>query len=156
MNATVEIVNECGFEDLPGNPECAGWVSEVLDCVGHKQASSVSIAFVSAERSASLNAGFRGKQGATNVLSFSPAVDTVLPDELTGFLGDIVLCPDIVMREAEDQGKTIRQHMTHLVVHGCLHLLGYEHDTEEQATLMEGLEIKSLRRLGLPNPYLLT
>jgi probable rRNA maturation factor len=98
-----------------------------------------------------LNLKYRGKQKPTNVLSF-PAQD---PDDpvSTHELGDIVLAYETIATEAKDQHKTIAHHVQHLIIHGFLHLMGYDHEVEEEATVMEGLEIQLLEKLGIANPY---
>jgi probable rRNA maturation factor len=99
-----------------------------------------------------LNAEFRDKDKPTNVLSF-PSGETPLPDGAPVMLGDIVLASGVVFREAEEQGKPLANHVLHLIVHGMLHLLGYDHEQDDEAEIMEALEIEALARLGLPNPY---
>jgi probable rRNA maturation factor len=94
-----------------------------------------------------LNHEYRGKDSATNVLSFPPAFD----DET--LLGDVVLAEETVRREAVEQGKARADHATHLVVHGCLHLLGYDHEDDEEARRMEALEVEILATLGVADPY---
>jgi probable rRNA maturation factor len=99
-----------------------------------------------------LNAGWRGKDKPTNVLSF-PAFPVAPGDALPPMLGDIVLAFETVAGEAVLENKPLEHHITHLVVHGLLHLLGYDHETEEDAEEMEGLERRALRRLAIPDPY---
>ena len=94
-----------------------------------------------------LNARFRGKDYATNVLSF-PA-----PENPEGHLGDIALAFGVCAREASEQGKPLAHHLQHLVAHGVLHLLGYDHETDAEAEHMEGLERVILAGLGVPDPY---
>ncbi|MGV6875104.1 rRNA maturation RNase YbeY [Pseudochelatococcus sp. B33] len=98
-----------------------------------------------------LNAQWRGFDKSTNVLSF-PAAG---PDELARapHVGDIVLAFETVEREARDDGKTLADHTTHLIVHGTLHLLGFDHETEAEAEAMEALEIAALADLGVADPY---
>ena len=95
------------------------------------------------------NKQWRGKDKPTNVLSF-PVPDIV---RKKGFLGDIIMSFEALEREAMEQEKTLQNHALHLFVHGLLHLLGYEHEKDEEAQLMEGLETKILLELGLPDPY---
>ena len=104
-----------------------------------------------------LNAKWRGKDKPTNVLSF-PMVDggelrciNIAGPEL--LLGDIILARGVCETEAADKGLSIEQHATHLIVHGTLHLLGYDHQEEDEAADMEAREVRALRRLGLPDPY---
>jgi probable rRNA maturation factor len=97
-----------------------------------------------------LNGQWRGKDTATNVLSF-PQIEPFGP--VTGLLGDITLARETLIREAEEQGVTFEAHFTHLVVHGFLHILGYDHLTDEEALHMESLETQILASLGVENPY---
>lgn len=99
---------------------------------------------------AALNKQFRGKDGATNVLSFPAAPDTPGAE---GFLGDIALAAETIAAEAEFQGKSFDNHAAHLIVHGFLHLLGYDHLTEAEAEAMETRERAILKSLGIDDPY---
>lgn len=98
-----------------------------------------------------LNATFRHKDKPTNVLSF-PAPD--MPGQDADFLGDLALSHDTCAREAQEEGKSLADHMMHLVVHGTLHLLGYDHENEAEAEEMEALEVAVLASLGIKNPYM--
>ncbi len=124
-----------------------------LDPARHRNA-SVSVLLADDATLQRLNAGFRGKDTPTNVLSF-PA--PVLPgDPASGLqqgLGDIALAYETCFREAEDEGKTLADHLTHLVIHGTLHLLGHDHESDAEAEAMEALEIAILVRLGIADPY---
>ena len=112
-------------------------------------------------RIAELNAGFRGKSAPTNVLSWpsaergaaQPGKAPAPPDPADPELGDIAIAYDTCAREAGTGGKPLADHATHLIVHAVLHLLGYEHETEADAALMERLEVEILCKLGLPDPY---
>jgi probable rRNA maturation factor len=99
-----------------------------------------------------LNAEWRGKDKPTNVLSF-PAFPVKIGAPLPPMLGDIVLAAETVRREAELEGKPLEHHITHLVVHGVLHLIGHDHETDAQADVMEALERRALARLAIPDPY---
>ena len=109
----------------------------------------LAIRFVDAEEGRALNRDFRGKDYATNVLTFAYTEDE--DSEVTQ--ADIVLCTDVLQREAEEQEKSLESHTAHLVVHGVLHAQGYDHDTDEEAAEMEQLEIEILATLGEANPY---
>jgi probable rRNA maturation factor len=98
-----------------------------------------------------LNASWRGKDKATNVLSF-PSPQTH-GHQGPRYLGDIALAYETLVREAEDESKPLAHHFAHLVVHGILHLLGYDHEVDEEADIMEALEIKALATLGIADPY---
>lgn len=121
----------------------------------------VSVLGCTDERIAALNADFRGKPVPTNVLSWpsderGAQVDgdtPVRPDQMDPELGDIAIAFETCAREAEEAGKTMADHTTHLIVHGVLHLLGYDHERDVDATLMEGLETLILGNMGLADPY---
>lgn len=99
-----------------------------------------------------LNKAHRGQDKPTNVLSF-PIGDTIVPDGMPAMLGDVVLASGVVSREASVQGKAVAAHFRHLVVHGVLHLAGYDHVAEHDAATMEALEVAILEDLAVPNPY---
>ena len=101
-----------------------------------------------------LNKTYRGKDKATNVLSF-PSTESLLPGEENEpvHIGDVILAYDYVSEEAKNEKKALQTHLSHLVVHGVLHLLGYDHETSKDAEAMETLEIKLMKQLGLDNPY---
>jgi probable rRNA maturation factor len=107
-----------------------------------------------------LNAHWRGKDKPTNVLSFPMAEVYELNDESFAakelLLGDIVVANGVCEREAAEKGVSVEQHATHLIVHGTLHLLGYDHQSEVDATDMEAREVRALERLGIANPYEVT
>lgn len=100
--------------------------------------------------SQSLNASYRGQDKPTNVLSFPAEID--LP-EVDLPLGDLAICWPVVMREAARQNKNENDHLTHLFVHGVLHLLGFDHETDADGDVMEALEVRILAQLQIPNPY---
>lgn len=138
--------------DLPGLPNEADfrrWAEAALVGAGYQKDAELTLRVVNAAESTALNKTYRHKQGPTNVLSFPfeapPEVDSRL-------LGDIVICAPVVLREAVSQDKTPEAHWAHMVAHGVLHLLGYDHD-ETQAEAMESLEIRILTDLGYTDPY---
>jgi probable rRNA maturation factor len=110
----------------------------------------VCIRIVGAAASRRLNAGFRGKDKPTNVLSFPAAR---VERDLESSLGDLVICAPVVAAEAHAQRKALAAHWAHMVVHGVLHLRGYDHQTARQARVMEGLEVEILRGFGYHDPY---
>lgn len=113
----------------------------------------INVLFTDDPSIASINAEWRGKDYATNVLSF-PAPDNMpVPEGEARPLGDIVLGSGIVAREAQEQGKSLHDHTVHLIVHGTLHLLGYDHVDDDEAEKMERLETDILKGLGIPDPY---
>ena len=128
-------------EALPKRAEVRKWVRATAP-----GAAELTVRFVDAEEGRALNARYRGKDYATNVLTFPYAREPVLS-------GDLVLCLPVVLREAAEQGKTASAHFAHLVVHGMLHLEGYDHETGAEARIMEQMERDILDRLGYPDPY---
>ena len=150
MSATIELVNASGERGLPLRRQFKLWAEAALAGAGKAAVhSNISIRIVSAEESASLNQQYRHKNYATNVLSFP------VPDGLhaTGQLGDLALCAQVVKQEAAEQHKSVINHWAHLVVHGVLHLLDYDHENNKDAKKMETLEVLVLSRLGIPDPY---
>jgi probable rRNA maturation factor len=124
-------------------------------CVAHALAGAegdVSIRIVDAAESSMLNERYRGKPGPTNVLAF-PAGDVPTPAGEPKPLGDIVICAPLVASEAADQRKTLEAHWAHIVIHGCLHLCGYDHVSGPDAEQMEGRERALLAELGIADPY---
>lgn len=144
---------------LPGQPKAEQfqlWVDSALNEL--RQPGNLVIRVVDESESAELNSLYRGKSGPTNILSFPfelPAgVDLGSEnDDLTNFLGDLVICSPIVMQEADAQGKPLTDHWAHIVIHGVLHLLGYDHIEEREAEMMEAKEIAILKKLNINNPY---
>lgn len=112
----------------------------------------LTIRFVDAEEGRTLNREYRGKDYATNVLTFAYTEDE--DSEVTQ--ADIILCTDVLQREAAEQRKTVEAHTAHLVIHGALHAQGYDHETDEEAAEMEQIEIEILEGLGEANPYIST
>ena len=109
----------------------------------------LTIRFVDAAEGQALNRDFRDKDYPTNVLTFAYTEN----DDSEVTQADIVLCTDVLQREAAEQNKSVEYHAAHLVVHGVLHAQGYDHETDEEAAEMEGLEVETLAALGFPNPY---
>jgi probable rRNA maturation factor len=110
----------------------------------------LSVLLVGERRSRALNARYRGRDRSTNVLSF-PAPPVAASN--CGVLGDLVICPAVLRAEARAQEKDVRAHWAHMVVHGLLHLMGYDHERQSDAQRMERREVRVLRRLGIANPY---
>ncbi|MBT5230719.1 MAG: rRNA maturation RNase YbeY [Methylococcales bacterium] len=145
IEVDVQVVTK---EVAPSESQFTEWVTLALQ--GQKNA-EMSIRLVDAEEIRELNQTYRHKDKATNVLSFPFEVPEGVPD--CYLLGDLVICPSVVEQEALAQNKPLTSHWAHMVVHGTLHLLGYDHVTDEQANIMEPLEIMLLAKLGYANPY---
>jgi probable rRNA maturation factor len=144
----VTVQNATQAAKLPTRAQYERWVAAALN--GQRETAEVSIRIVDEAEGAELNRTWRHKDYATNVLSF-PA--DLPPDIDSSLLGDLVICAPVVMREAAEQGKALEAHWAHLVVHGTLHLLGFDHETEPEAEAMEALETGILAGLGYPDPY---
>ncbi len=131
---------------LPAKRELRAWVRAALE-----RDAEVTLRIVEEAEGRRLNARFRGKDSATNVLTFTYAEEG---DVQHGpLLGDIVLCAPVVEAEAAEQGKGLEAHYAHLVVHGVLHLQGYDHERDDEAARMEARETEIVTRLGYPAPY---
>jgi len=146
-----DVVEDAG--DWSALPDAQSLVARAVAAVAEELADSVQSGIVAVALSSdanvqSLNGQFRGKSKPTNVLSF-PAGEGALD----GFLGDVILASETVRREAGEQGVPLSHHVQHLVVHGTLHLLGYDHISAADAERMEALEISILSKLGIANPY---
>ena len=137
-------------ESLPQQAELEAWVAAVLARFPGETRHEVTIRFVDSEEGRTLNYDYRGYDKTTNVLSFpfeSP------PGVTLPLLGDLVLCHPVVANEAREQAKRLQDHYAHLVVHGMLHLLGYDHVEDAEAEEMEELEREILARLAIADPY---
>lgn len=127
---------------------------------GQAKPIELSILFCKDDKIKELNYDFRGKDYDTNVLSFPCFSSKELAFHLKAkgkdacYLGDIAISLPVVAKEAGEQGKTMREHLLHMVVHGILHLFGYDHMNDKDAEEMEGMEIGILKKFGIPNPYL--
>lgn len=133
---------------IPSTARFRRWATAALQ--GRREQAEITIRVVTPAESRRLNARFRGKDKPTNVLSFA----CELPSPLTlSMLGDLVICAQVVNREARQQGKAVEAHWAHMTVHGVLHLLGYDHQKTHEAQRMEALEKMILAGLGHADPY---
>ncbi len=134
--------------NLPSEAELERWAGVAL--AGQPEDAELTIRIVDEAEIQQLNRDYRGKDYPTNVLSFPFEA----PPGLTlPLLGDVVICAAVVAREAQEQDKPLAAHWAHMVIHGCLHLLGHDHIADHEAEQMEGLEIHLLAALGYANPY---
>ena len=134
---------------IPSESDIERWVAHILDCNAAADA-ELSVRIVDEAESQSLNSQYRQKDRPTNVLSFP----CELPEGVdVPLLGDIVICAPVVVNEAADQHKNLESHWAHMLIHGTLHLLGYDHIHEEEAEIMESKEIAIMNTLGYPSPY---
>ena len=140
---------------IPAASSFRQWVAAALD--GRIREADLAVRIVDAKEGRALNRHYRGKDYATNVLSFpaDAAEGVKLPKGVTmPLLGDLVICAPVVAREAREQGKPLKDHYAHLTVHGVLHLLGWDHADDKDAECMEKLEREILAGLGIADPYL--
>lgn len=145
----IELDRGEGSDFCPSESQIHSWAVEALLSLSI-QKGMINISVVDLETIHQLNHTYRKKDKPTNVLSFpSQMPKEIMPD----FLGDILICAPVVNQEAQDQHKPLEAHWAHLVVHGTLHLLGYDHMKPEEASIMEGLEKTILAKLGFPDPY---
>lgn len=153
-NVWLDIDDDVSPEGLPTEADCTRYVDAVLEALSITQQCSVDIRIVGREEGRELNAHYRDKDYATNVLSFPADLPEALLAELDERpLGDLAICADVVAAEAREQGKPLVAHWAHMIVHGGLHLLGYDHIEADDAARMEPLELEILSCLGIDNPY---
>lgn len=165
---------------IPALEDMQTWAKAAFDYVGFDKDCSFAARFVTNDEIQTLNREYRQMDKPTNILSFpyeepeeladlppevlaelnatndGDAADADGADEATGddtYLGDLVISMAVLKKEAQEQDKSLTEHAAHLIIHGCLHLLGYDHITDEEAEEMEGIEIKVLEKLGYANPY---
>jgi len=151
----VDVLVASNVKDVPDEADVRRWLANAITHVGTTGAAEVSVKVVDEEEGRALNREYRAKDYATNVLSF-PLMDAATPGMPAGppvALGDIVICAPVVAREASEQGLNSPDHWAHMLVHGALHLLGYDHETNEQAAEMESLEALILADCGVQDPY---
>nr|WP_225578313.1 rRNA maturation RNase YbeY [Rhodanobacter sp. 7MK24] len=135
---------------IPSSTSFRCWVEAALRGAKRRKATELSIRIVDAGEGRALNRDYRGKDYATNVLSFEAELP---PGMKLPLIGDMVICAPVVAREAAEQGKRAHDHWAHLTVHGVLHLLGHDHIVEAEAVAMEALETRILAGLGIADPY---
>ncbi len=149
MNISATIENTCEGEEVPDPSMMRRWLSAALTHYPNNDV-ELSIRIVDEIESQALNLRYRQCEAPTNVLSFPADLPAYVQLPL---LGDLVICAPVVAREAREQRKTLNAHWAHMVVHGVLHLLGYNHIQDSEATIMEALETDILRNLNYPAPY---
>ena len=148
MSLNIDIQRVCSLKSIPSDEKFQRWSEAAM--TGRTTATELNIRIVEDYEITTLNSQYRGKKKSTNVLSFP--FDAVTPEPMP-VLGDIVICAPLVFREAQEQSKSIEYHWAHLVVHGILHLLGYDHEKDNDAKIMETLESEILTKMNYPEPY---
>lgn len=154
-SVVVDVQIATGDSAVPAVDDMESWILCAVAGSGRTLAGDreVSVRVVGREEMRRLNRDYRGQDKATNVLSFPNAGTTGLPADATGVLGDIVVCAAVVGDEAAHQGKPVNDHWAHMLVHGTLHLLGFDHEAQADALQMEALEARILASQGLEDPY---
>jgi probable rRNA maturation factor len=148
MTLIVDIQMASASEEAPDPQSIERWIGAAIG--DQRESTELSVRIVDAEEGQALNEQFRGSTGATNVLSFP--FENESPEPLA-LIGDIVICAPVVAKEAHEQNKALNAHWAHMMIHGVLHLLGYDHQNENDANLMESLETEIMQGLGFPPPY---
>lgn len=152
MTITLDYqINVTTTTELPSAEQMQHWVSAAVSAASTElDAAELTILIVDRDEGLQLNKAYRGRDYATNVLSFPFDAPVQLPIPL---LGDLVICADVVAEEAQQQHKALLDHWTHMVIHGTLHLLGYDHIQDDEAEQMEQLERDILASLNIADPY---
>lgn len=148
MSVALDLQLASGASGLPGEAQLRRWAEAALR--DERPRTELTVRIVDDDESRALNRAYRGKDRPTNVLSFPFEAPPGVSLEL---LGDLVICAGVVAREAAEQGKPPEDHWAHMVVHGVLHLLGYDHEEPAEADRMEALEVRILADLGIADPY---
>jgi probable rRNA maturation factor len=151
----VDVQVACAAADIPSNADIHNWVETAVRTSGHLPDDELEIAVrvVDADEIQTLNKLYREQDKATNVLSFPAGDIDGLPIDAPRALGDVVICASVVAAEAGEQGKRLEDHWGHMLVHGTLHLLGFDHETDAEALQMEALESRILATQNVTDPY---
>ncbi len=147
----MEVQYACSRAGVPSKTSIAAWARTALEDLAGDHVELV-VRIVGEEEGAELNERYRHKSGPTNVLSFSYAGSEGISDG-SALLGDVVICAPVVAREAHLRGVPVAAHWAHMVVHGIMHLRGYDHIKERDARIMEQMESRIIRRMGFADPY---
>jgi probable rRNA maturation factor len=153
MKAELEVQTATSHAGIPGADRFQCWVEAAL--AGKDGRFTLAIRIVDEKEAREHNRDYRGKDYATNVLSFPAELPQGLPSGIRlSQLGDVLICAPVVAREAAEQGRPEAEHWAHLTIHGVLHLLGYDHEKPDEARRMESLETEILAKLGISDPYM--
>ncbi len=150
MKYKVDLQIASSEQSIPNRFVIQRWISKVL--TSRYENAELCLRIVDKDEIQQLNAQYRHQDKPTNVLSFPSEIQEDVELDKP-FLGDIIICAPIVLEEAQQQDKDITAHWAHLVIHGVLHLLGFDHQTDKEADVMEAIEIKTLKALDFQNPY---
>ncbi|PCK30209.1 rRNA maturation RNase YbeY [Pseudoalteromonas piscicida] len=148
MDLMLDLQLASGFDNLPSEAQFQLWAEHAL--TQFREEAELTIRIADEQESQELNSQYRGKDKPTNVLSFPfdapPGIELPL-------IGDLIICPQVVYQESVEQEKTFHDHFAHMVIHGCLHLLGFDHINEQDAVEMETIEKQILASLNIADPY---
>lgn len=152
ISIDLQIATDEKLEDYPSIEKIELWARTALSVAGRKSDSEITVRMVNSSEIHELNNTYRHVDKPTNILSFP----FELPDGIDDMplLGDLVICKEVLERECVEQKKTLEEHFCHLIIHGCLHLLGFDHIEDDEAEQMEGLEVEALKSLGFKDPYI--
>lgn len=151
ISELINIQHACNDPIPVADDAIINWLSLLLE--EHAKLAEINVRFVSTEEITNLNKTYRSKDGPTNVLAFP---FSKLPKGLKldfDILGDVIISPEVVQKESLEQNKPYIEHFAHILIHGALHLLGFDHEYEQEATIMQNLEKDFLMNLGFSNPY---
>lgn len=152
VSIDLQIATDEAIENFPSLEKMQLWAQTALLEGGYQKDSEITIRMVDKDEIHELNRDYRNVDRPTNILSF-PFEGVEGIEEQFPFIGDLVICKDVLIAECKEQNKTLEEHFCHLIIHGCLHLIGYDHIQDDEAEIMEGHEIKALATLGFKNPY---
>jgi len=155
MLINLEIQNAIDAQNIPTESQVNDWIKATLKGAEYPfETIDLTIRIVSRDESQQLNHDYRAKNSPTNVLSFPFEPPEMIPaSEFEGLLGDLAICHDLVIEEAQQQNKKVENHWAHLIIHGVLHLLGYDHIDQTEAEAMEKLEVEILAQFKIADPY---
>lgn len=147
-----DYINESQFVDLPTEKQFYQWIWHALK--NEYRRAEIALVLLDEDQAQAYNRDYRNKDYATNVLSFAHNEGEFSFVEQDDVLrGDLIICPQVVAKEAAEQGKSLHDHFAHLTIHGTLHLMGYDHMTDDEAEEMESLETRLLAQLNIADPY---
>jgi probable rRNA maturation factor len=155
MPAVLDLQIASDAANLPDESALVLWLDTVLAALSI-ESTEITVRIVDEDESQQLNSQYRGKNSSTNVLSFvfeQPDFATDEDNTWENYAGDLIICAPVVAREAQEQGKELLHHWAHMLVHGTLHLLGYDHISDDEAEEMESLERQILQQLAIDDPY---
>ena len=145
-------IDNASSAQVPSDADFFRWAWQAMKPFYRK--AEIGLVLLDADEAQAYNRDYRGRDYATNVLSFAQdELDEFALQAADTLYGDLIICPQVVEKEAAEQGKTVQEHYAHLTVHGMLHLIGFDHIEDDEAEEMEALEIRILHQLGYDNPY---